>query len=152
MPTPTPTHTSIPPTETAEPTATETATPEPTATPTPMPSDTPTPEPESADTSSDEGTGGGEGLSTSVELPAAALPGALAAASDLAARLGADISSVNVLEIAQMEWSDSSLGCPQPETLYAQVITPGYLIVMESGGQLFNYHTDLLGTVILCEK
>ena len=117
-----------------------------------MPTDTSTPESGAADTSGDVGTGGGEGLSTNVEIPAEAQPSVLAAAADLAAQRGTDISSVNVLEIARMEWSDSSLGCPQPETLYAQVITPGYLIVIETGGQLFNYHTDLLGNVILCEK
>ena len=98
------------------------------------------------------GTGGGEGLSTNVEIPVEAQLSVLAAAVNLAALSDADISSVNLLEISRMEWGDSSLGCPQPGNFYAQVITPGYLIVMETGGQLFNYHTDLLGNVILCEK
>ena len=28
-----------------------------------------------------------------------------------------------------MTWSDASLGCPQPDMGYAQVVTPGYLVL-----------------------
>jgi hypothetical protein len=51
-----------------------------------------------------------------------------------------------------MEWSDASLGCPQEGMMYAQVITPGYLIVLEAQGQTFEYHTDQGTNVVLCQK
>ncbi len=48
------------------------------------------------------------------------------------------------------DWPDSSLGCPQPDMLYAQVITPGYLVVVEVSGEPIEYHTDDRGTVVRC--
>ena len=49
-----------------------------------------------------------------------------------------------------MEWSDASLGCPQPGMAYAQVITPGFRIALEAQGQLYQYHTDTKGQILLC--
>lgn len=68
----------------------------------------------------------------------------------LADRLGIDMSEITVVIIEAVEWSDSSLGCPAPGYAYAQVITPGYQIVLKSGGEEYNYHTDLNGNFILC--
>jgi len=34
---------------------------------------------------------------------------------------------------------------------YAQVETPGYMILLEAGGQSYNYHTDAIETVVLCD-
>jgi len=50
-----------------------------------------------------------------------------------------------------MTWTDTSLGCPQPGILYAQVTTPGYNILLEAMGQTFSYHTDVIDRVILCD-
>jgi hypothetical protein len=36
--------------------------------------------------------------------------------------------------------------------MYAQVITPGYRVVLEAGGQRYEYHTDTGRFVVLCEK
>ena len=47
-------------------------------------------------------------------------------------------------------WPDSSLGCPQPDKLYAQVVTPGYLVVVDVSGERIEYHTDERGTVVRC--
>ena len=49
-----------------------------------------------------------------------------------------------------VEWSDTSLGCPEPGMAYAEVITPGYLIRLAAGDQLFEYHADRQGNVITC--
>lgn len=35
---------------------------------------------------------------------------------------------LKLLGSEQVQWNDSSLGCPQPGTMYAQVITPGYVL------------------------
>ena len=48
------------------------------------------------------------------------------------------------------EWRDSSLGCPQPGVLYAQVITPGYRISLRVGAAQYEYHSDSGTRVALC--
>ena len=49
--------------------------------------------------------------------------------------------SVQVVSVEAVDWSDSSLGCPQAGMMYAQVITPGYKIVLESGGRTYEFHS-----------
>ncbi|MDE0199460.1 MAG: hypothetical protein OXK78_14760 [Caldilineaceae bacterium] len=76
------------------------------------------------------------------------------AKEDLVQATGADSDAISVVSTEEVEWSDSSLGCPDPDTMYAQVITPGFLIVLESGGNTFNYHTatDPAGTIVQCAE
>jgi hypothetical protein len=50
-----------------------------------------------------------------------------------------------------VDWSDTSLGCPEPGMMYAQVITPGFLVMIEAEGQQYEYHTDESRFVVLCE-
>ncbi len=72
--------------------------------------------------------------------------------ADLAERLSVAEDQIVVVQVDEQQWSDSSLGCPQPGQMYLQVITPGYLIVLEAGGQRYSYHTDMRATFVLCEK
>ena len=37
-------------------------------------------------------------------------------------------SELRLLTSEAVQWNDSSLGCPQPGAMYAQVITPGYVL------------------------
>lgn len=71
---------------------------------------------------------------------------------DLAERLNVDISAVNLLEQEMIEWSDSSLGCPQAGIAYQTVITPGYRFLLEVEGRIYEYHTDLREQVVYCEN
>ena len=64
------------------------------------------------------------------------------AVADAAARSGVAPDAVRVVRVEPREWPDSGLGCPKPGTGYAQVITSGYLIVIEAGGQTLEYRTD----------
>lgn len=48
------------------------------------------------------------------------------------------------------QWRDSSLGCPREGMMYNQVITPGYLIVLEAEGKTYEFHTNKAEKVILC--
>jgi hypothetical protein len=83
------------------------------------------------------------------------LPGsdkALAAAiADLAEQTGLSPNEIELVSMEAVEWSDASLGCPQEGFMYAQVITPGFLIILEGQGQQYEYHTDQAGNVVLCE-
>ena len=76
------------------------------------------------------------------------------ATEDLIQASGVASDEITVLSAEEVEWSDSSLGCPDPDTMYAQVITPGYLIVLESDGSTFNYHTgtDPEGPLVQCTE
>jgi hypothetical protein len=68
----------------------------------------------------------------------------------IAADLGVPPESVQVITMEPQVWSDSSLGCPEPDMLYAQVVTPGYLVLVEVSGERIEYHTDEAGTVVRC--
>lgn len=135
------------PEPTAPVTAPELATPEPAAeeavTPVIVDSEQITPEPESE-----------EELR---EMPALIIPDAAQAIvekvrQDLAEQRRVDVAAVNVVEFQSVEWADSSLGCPQPDMMYLMVITPGYRIALEVGGEEYNYHTDRDRYFVLCKQ
>jgi hypothetical protein len=77
-------------------------------------------------------------------MPSPSTPDALIAVAveDAAARSGVAPSDVRVVLVEPREWPDRSLGCPRPGMGYAQAITPGYLILLEAGGQQLEYHAD----------
>jgi hypothetical protein len=74
------------------------------------------------------------------------------AEQDLVTRLAIPADEISIVEITEVEWSDSSLDCPQPGMSYLQVITPGYRIVLEAGGQSHEYHTNRDAYFIYCEN
>ncbi len=76
------------------------------------------------------------------------------AAEDLVQATGAASDAITVFSTEEVEWSDTSLGCPQPDEMYAQVITPGYLIVLETGAETYKYHTgaDPEGPLLHCAQ
>lgn len=74
-----------------------------------------------------------------------------AAVTDLARRLGIDPRQVQVVSAEAVTWSDASLGCPQPDMTYGQVLTPGYRIVLKVAETRYNYHGSL-SRVFLCES
>ena len=74
------------------------------------------------------------------------------ATADLASRLGIPADEITLAEFSEEEWSDSSLGCPQPGMSYLQVITPGYLIRLEANAQTYEYHSNRDTFFILCEN
>jgi len=74
------------------------------------------------------------------------------AKEDLAQRLSISMTEINLVEVVEVEWSDSSLDCPQPDMFYFQVITPSYRIQLESGGNIYEYHSNRDTYVIYCEN
>jgi hypothetical protein len=73
-----------------------------------------------------------------------------AAIDDLSKRTGIPKSDIKVVSVEAVQWPDASVGCPQPDRMYAQVVTPGYLIILEAGGQTYEYHSAGAG-VGLCQ-
>jgi hypothetical protein len=74
------------------------------------------------------------------------------AREDLAETLGLSPEEIRLVSVEAVEWSDASLGCPQPGMMYAQVITPGFRVTLEAGGETYEYHTDTGDHVVLCEN
>ncbi|MGQ9466744.1 MAG: hypothetical protein ACUVSG_03735 [Anaerolineae bacterium] len=78
--------------------------------------------------------------------PPAAYPGAvMTAIQALSERLNIPPEEVTVAAWEPVDWPDTSLGCPQPGMMYAQVIVPGYLVILEVRGETFRVHTDRAG-------
>ena len=69
---------------------------------------------------------------------------------DLAGRLAVSADEITLVEAIAVEWSDSSLGCPQEGMSYLQVITPGYRIVLQVNNQSYAYHTNRSGHFVYC--
>lgn len=74
-----------------------------------------------------------------------AIPAAAAAQAALASELGVPASEITVVSAEQVEWSDACLGASEEGEMCAQVITPGYRIVLEAGGKQVEIHTDASG-------
>ncbi|MGI9291219.1 MAG: hypothetical protein ACR2QG_08075 [Gammaproteobacteria bacterium] len=66
--------------------------------------------------------------------PAEQGPAALAQ-STVAQYAGVNYKEVQILSTEPVEFSDSSLGCPEPGMGYLQVITPGHIVIAEVDGQ-----------------
>jgi hypothetical protein len=70
--------------------------------------------------------------------------------ADLASRLGISEEEITVVSAEAKTWNDASLGCPEKGMMYAQVLTPGYRIILEVDGKQYDYRTDDMGHFKLC--
>jgi len=69
---------------------------------------------------------------------------------DAAARFGVAAEQVDIVDVTESDWPDSSLGCPKPGEVYLQVVTPGYLVRLDAAGQDAEYHTDRADHFVYC--
>lgn len=74
------------------------------------------------------------------------------AKEDLAQRLSISLSQIDLVEATEVVWPNASLGCPQPGMAYAEVLTPGYLILLNADNKEYQYHTSRSTEVIYCEN
>lgn len=70
--------------------------------------------------------------------------------ADAARRAGGAESAVKVTSVQPVTWPDASIGCPQPGLLYAQVLVPGWRVVLDAGGRRFDYHAARGGRWLHC--
>ncbi len=73
--------------------------------------------------------------------------------AQVAEQLGLSATALTLVSAEQVTWPDMSLGCPQPDMTYAQVLTPGWRIVFEDeNGQTYHVHTaEKSGYFVICE-
>jgi len=69
-------------------------------------------------------------------------PGLRAAFGDLRGLVGGDLGPVKVLRLEAVTWRDASLGCPEPDVFYAQVLTTGVWLVLVHQGQEYDYRVE----------
>lgn len=62
--------------------------------------------------------------------------------NDMAERLRVRAERIQVVSIEARSWNDSALGLPEPDKVYAMVVTPGFRIVLSCDMHVFVYHTS----------
>ena len=82
-----------------------------------------------------------------VQVPGSLLSGVI---EDAASRQSVGVATVTVLSGQPVDWSDGSLGCPEPGKSYVQVLTPGYLVMIDAGGVTLEYHLNQQGAFKQC--
>ena len=55
-----------------------------------------------------------------------------------------------VTSAESVTWSDSSLGCPKPGMMYAQVLTPGLRVLVQAEGKTYDYRFGRGDVPTLC--
>jgi hypothetical protein len=69
-----------------------------------------------------------------------------AAVANLSQALSIAESQVQVVSYEQEQWPDSCLGLADPGEMCLQVITPGWLILLDAAGKQYEIHTDETGS------
>ena len=67
------------------------------------------------------------------------------AKNHLAQQLGIAETEIELVSIQNVVWPDASLGVPEPGKVYAQVIVPGFRIVLSAQGKEYVYHAGKVG-------
>jgi hypothetical protein len=79
----------------------------------------------------------------------AATPAVQAALAALMKALGLTEAQIHVVSVAPRVWSDACLGVAVPGQACAEVVTPGYNVVLGgSEGQVYEYHTNQDGSSV----
>jgi hypothetical protein len=76
-------------------------------------------------------------------------PAQQAAIAELARNLGLPEDRIKITSTEALEWPDSCFGISMEDTACAEVITPGYRVILEVHENQVEYRTDEEGTVIL---
>jgi hypothetical protein len=71
---------------------------------------------------------------------------------DLAKKIGAPASDIAGVAQEDVTWPDSCLGCVKTGETCAQVLTPGYRIVLRVRDATYEYHTNRGDRVRLCNQ
>ncbi len=72
------------------------------------------------------------------------VPEAVSAVRAYAAqKAGVSVGSAIVMQVEEMDWSDSCLGLGGPDEMCAMMITSGYRVTVQAGGTTKSYRTDM---------
>lgn len=77
-------------------------------------------------------------------------PAVATAIDDAAQRNGVAPAAVTVVAFGAVTWNDGSLGCPQKDMAYTQMLVEGELLVLDVGGTRSQYHGRAGGPYTFC--
>lgn len=66
------------------------------------------------------------------------------------ARQRAPDQAVQLLDAQAVTWRDGSLGCPKPDFSYTQALVPGWLLRVQAGERMLQYHASQRGGWLYC--
>jgi hypothetical protein len=66
----------------------------------------------------------------------------------LAQQLQLDLDQIEIVSVEAVEWPDACLGVYTADMMCAQVITPGYRVILAVNGEQYEYHTNLDGSSV----
>lgn len=75
-------------------------------------------------------------------------PAVEAARTKVAAEQGLEAAAIAVTSFEETTWSDSCLGWGEANETCAQVETPGYLVILNAGGRVYEARTNQDGTAV----
>lgn len=75
----------------------------------------------------------------------------IAARQQLAAELGIEAEAITVASFEEREWPNACLGLPEEGQMCAEVITPGYLVILDAEGETHRARTNQDGNVVIFE-
>jgi hypothetical protein len=75
---------------------------------------------------------------------------AVQARAQLAQELQTSEGNLKLVSTQPVTWRDASVGCPEPNQGYAQVLTEGYLVVFEYDGDQYEVHQAVDSEPIVC--
>jgi hypothetical protein len=78
-------------------------------------------------------------------------PSIAAAIAYLAERTNLDPGTIGVVSFEEVEWPDTCLGIYLPDEDCAQVMTPGWRVLLRAGDRPYEVHTDALGSIVRIE-
>jgi outer membrane protein assembly factor BamB len=85
---------------------------------------------------------------TPTHIPVDLTPAQRAAITALSENLGLSAGEITVVSTEAVEWPDACLGIEGPELSCAQVITPGFRVILDANGKQVEYRTNEDGTQI----
>src|SRR5688572_2334473 len=82
------------------------------------------------------------------DIPADLIPGQGAAIAVLSENLGLPADKITLVSTEPVDWPDDCLGVANEGLVCAQVITPGFRVILEANGKQVEYRTNEDGTQI----
>ena len=82
-------------------------------------------------------------------IPVDLTPAQLAAAELLAETVSLDVDQIKIVSTEAVTWPDGCLGIVKVGVMCTQAEVPGFKILLEAGGQQYEFHTNEDGSVVL---
>ena len=83
------------------------------------------------------------------EVPEAFLDAILEEAASLSS---VDVDQILVIRAEAVTWPNGALGCPEPGMMYTQALVNGYWVVVQAGGQNYDFRIGSTGDFRLCAQ